>query len=160
MHGAFATYRLDIAANRLYEFTWNTFCDWYLELAKADLIASDSDAHKQQITRVLVEVLETVLRLAHPIMPYITEELWQALAPLVQAKTADTIMLASYPEDLGRASFQTDQDMQWLQELIGAVRNLRAELKVSPATSVPVGKSEYRLKHLNQHAGDLLFVRV
>ena len=79
-----------------------------------------------------------MLRLAHPIMPYITEELWQVLAPLVQAKSAGTIMLASYPTDLGRANPQTDQDMQWLQELIGAVRNLRAELKVSPATSVPV----------------------
>lgn len=138
VHAAFATYRLDLAASRLYEFTWNTFCDWYLELAKADLIASESAEHKQQITRVLVEVLEAVLRLAHPIMPYITEELWQVLAPLVQAKSAGTIMLASYPTDQSRANPQTDQDMQWLQELIGAVRNLRAELKVSPATSVPV----------------------
>ena len=135
---AFETYRFDLAAQTLYEFVWNDYCDWYIELAKVQI---QTGCHTTQRTtrRTLVRVLEAALRLLHPIIPFITEELWQAVAPLANAKTADSIMLAAYPkadpEKIVQAAF--DQ-MAQLQDLIGAVRNLRGEMGIAPNVKAPL----------------------
>ena len=135
---AFETYRFDLAAQTLYEFVWNEYCDWYIELAKVQ-IQTGCPTTQRTTRRTLVRVLETILRLLHPIMPFITEELWQVVAPLANAKTADSIMLAAYPkadpEKIVQAAF--DQ-MAQLQDLIGAVRNLRGEMGIAPNVKAPL----------------------
>ena len=135
---AFETYRFDLAAQTLYEFVWNDYCDWYIELAKVQ-IQTGCPTTQRTTRRTLVRVLETILRLLHPIMPFITEELWQVVAPLANAKTADSIMLAAYPkadpEKIVQAAF--DQ-MAQLQDLIGAVRNLRGEMGIAPNVKAPL----------------------
>ena len=135
---AFETYRFDLAAQTLYEFVWNEYCDWYIELAKVQ-IQTGCPTTQRTTRRTLVRVLETILRLLHPIMPFITEELWQVVAPLANAKTADSIMLAAYPkadpEKIVQAAF--DQ-MAQLQDLIGAVRNLRGEMGIQPNVKAPL----------------------
>ena len=135
---AFETYRFDLAAQTLYEFVWNDYCDWYIELAKVQ-IQTGCPTTRRTTRRTLVRVLEAALRLLHPIIPFITEELWQAVAPLANAKTADSIMLAAYPkadpEKIVQAAF--DQ-MAQLQDLIGAVRNLRGEMGIAPNVKAPL----------------------
>lgn len=136
---AFETYRLDLAAQAIYEFIWNEYCDWYLELTKPVLNdPAVSSEQKSEIRRVLLSVLEVALRLAHPIMPFITEELWQTITPLL-GKTAESIMLSAYPEcDGSKINEQAESDMMWLQSLIGAVRNIRGEMKLGNAVRLPV----------------------
>ena len=135
---AFETYRFDLVAQTLYEFVWNDYCDWYIELAKVQ-IQTGCPTTQRTTRRTLVRVLEAALRLLHPIIPFITEELWQAVAPLANAKTADSIMLAAYPkadpEKIVQAAF--DQ-MAQLQDLIGAVRNLRGEMGIAPNVKAPL----------------------
>ena len=135
---AFETYRFDLAAQTLYEFVWNDYCDWYIELAKVQ-IQTGCPTTQRTTRRTLVRVLEATLRLLHPIIPFITEELWQAVAPLANAKTTDSIMLAAYPkadpEKIVQAAF--DQ-MAQLQDLIGAVRNLRGEMGIAPNVKAPL----------------------
>ena len=135
---AFETYRFDLAAQTLYEFVWNDYCDWYIELAKVQ-IQTGCPTTQRTTRRTLVRVLEAALRLLHPIIPFITEELWQAVAPLANAKTADSIMLAAYPkadpEKIVQAAF--DQ-MAQMQDLIGAVRNLRGEMGIAPNVKAPL----------------------
>ena len=135
---AFETYRFDLVAQTLYEFVWNDYCDWYIELAKVQ-IQTGCPTTRRTTRRTLVRVLEAALRLLHPIIPFITEELWQAVAPLANAKTADSIMLAAYPkadpEKIVQAAF--DQIAQ-LQDLIGAVRNLRGEMGIQPNVKAPL----------------------
>ena len=135
---AFETYRFDLSAQTLYEFVWNDYCDWYIELAKVQ-IQTGCPTTQRTTRRTLVRVLEAALRLLHPIIPFITEELWQAVAPLANAKTADSIMLAAYPkanpEKIVQAAF--DQ-MAQLQDLIGAVRNLRGEMGIAPNVKAPL----------------------
>ena len=135
---AFETYRFDLAAQTLYEFVWNDYCDWYIELAKVQ-IQTGCPTTQRTTRRTLVRVLEASLRLLHPIIPFITEELWQAVAPLANAKTADSIMLTAYPkadpEKIVQAAF--DQMVQ-LQDLIGAVRNLRGEMGIAPNVKAPL----------------------
>ena len=135
---AFETYRFDLAAQTLYEFVWNDYCDWYIELAKVQ-IQTGCPTTQRTTRRTLVRVLEAALRLLHPIIPFITEELWQVVAPLANAKTADSIMLAAYPkadpEKIVQAAF--DQ-MAQLQDLIGAVRNLRGEMGIAPNVKAPL----------------------
>ena len=135
---AFETYRFDLAAQTLYEFVWNDYCDWYIELTKVQ-IQTGCPTTQRTTRRTLVRVLEAALRLLHPIIPFITEELWQAVAPLANAKTADSIMLAAYPkadpEKIVQAAF--DQ-MAQLQDLIGAVRNLRGEMGIAPNVKAPL----------------------
>ena len=135
---AFETYRFDLAAQTLYEFVWNDYCDWYIELAKVQ-IQTGCPTTQRTTRRTLVRVLEAALRLLHPIIPFITEELWQVVAPLANAKTADSIMLAAYPkadpEKIVPAAFDK---MAQLQDLIGAVRNLRGEMGIAPNVKAPL----------------------
>ena len=135
---AYETYRFDLAAELLYSFVWNDFCDWYLELAKVQL--QTGCASRQRATRrTLLRVLEASLRLLHPIIPFITEELWQTIAPLCDKKTADSIMLARFPEaDLSLVEPSAFNKITALQELIGAIRNLRGEMGVQPSVKAPL----------------------
>lgn len=136
---AFADYRLDLVAQAIYDFIWNEYCDWYLELTKPVLNGDVPEARKAEVRRVLLATLETSLRLLHPIMPFLTEELWQTLAPKVGRKTVDSIMLASYPQpDTALIDHQAESDMQHLQALIGAVRNIRGEMNLGNARLLPV----------------------
>lgn len=135
---AYETYRFDLAAETLYSFVWNDYCDWYLELAKVQL--QTGCASRQRATRhTLLRVLEAALRLLHPIIPFITEELWQTVAPMCDAKNADSIMLARFPEADGGDIVQTVfEQMTVLQDLIGAVRNLRGEMGIQPNVKAPL----------------------
>lgn len=136
---AFATYRLDLAAQAIYEFIWNEYCDWYVELTKPVLNDENvSTERKAEVRRVLLSVMEASLRLAHPIMPFLTEEIWQTLAPMIGLQ-GETIMLAQYPvPNPERINEQAEADMLGLQGLIGAVRNIRGEMGLGNARLLPV----------------------
>ena len=135
---AFETYRFDLAAQTLYEFVWNEYCDWYIELAKVQ-IQTGCPTTQRTTRRTLVRVLEAILRLLHPIMPFITEELWQVVAPLANAKTADSIMLAAYPQADKEKIVQTAFDkMAVLKDLVEEVRKLRGEMGIAPNVKAPL----------------------
>ncbi|MEC5342581.1 valine--tRNA ligase [Brenneria populi] len=124
-------YRFDIAANILYEFTWNQFCDWYLELAKP-VMNGGGEAELRGTRHTLVTVLEALLRLAHPIIPFITETIWQRVKTL-KGISADTIMLQPFPEfDAAQEDTQALNDLEWIKQAIIAVRNIRAEMNIAP----------------------------
>ncbi|MEE4216195.1 MAG: valine--tRNA ligase [Xanthomonadales bacterium] len=131
----FGAYRLDLAAQALYEFTWNEYCDWYLELSKATLQSEDGNV--QAATRhTLLHVLETTLRALHPIMPFITEEIWQRVSPLLGIE-GDSVMLQAFPEF--RAPDETAEgDVTWLQQVIQGVRRVRSELNLPPGKLLDV----------------------
>jgi valyl-tRNA synthetase len=139
IHKAMSGYRFDWAAQRLYEFVWNELCDWYLELSKPVLWDEKAAVEAKRGTRqTLIQVLEQTLRLAHPIMPFITEEIWQSIKAIA-GQTGETLMLARYPQvDERLIDEQIEADAQWLQELIVSVRNLRAEMNISPGKAVPL----------------------
>ncbi|AWB68246.1 valine--tRNA ligase [Saccharobesus litoralis] len=127
-------YRFDLAANTIYEFTWNQFCDWYLELTKPVLFKG-SEAEQRATRHTLVTVLEALLRLMHPLMPYITETIWQSVAPLaaVDKSKADTIMLQSFPQfDASQVDKQAMADLDWVKQFIVGIRNIRGEMDISP----------------------------
>jgi len=141
-HKAIEAYRFDWLAKRLYEFTWHTYCDWYLELTKFVLSdASLASQSEQQATRcTLVYVLETLLRLLHPIIPYITEEIWQRLIQRSENEAkSQTIMLAEYPiSDQSLKDNSAAAELQWIQLVITQVRTLRSEMNLSPAQQIPL----------------------
>ncbi len=136
---AFKEYRFDLAAQALYSFTWNEYCDWYLELSKVVLNDPGASAAAQRGTRrTLIQVLETLLRLLHPITPFITEEIWQRVAALA-GKTGSTIMREPYPQtDSAAIDRQAVEDMRWVMSVIAGVRNIRGEMNISPAKLLPV----------------------
>ena len=132
-------YRLDLAAQSLYEFLWNEYCDWYLELSKPILLDENSSAEQKRGTRqTLVRVLETVLRLLHPIMPFITEEIWQQIAPLA-GRLGNTIMLQAYPKpNESKISASAESDMSWVMNFVMGIRKIRGEMNIAPSKLLPV----------------------
>jgi len=148
---AVASYRLDLASQAIYEFVWNEYCDWYLELTKPILAEGGASLETQAATRrTLVGVLETILRLAHPFIPYITEELWQQVAPLI-GRGGDTVSKAPYPTaDASKVDQEAESDVDWMKAVIVAVRTIRGEMNLSPAKEIPMmlagGSAEDRVR--------------
>lgn len=137
-------YRFDIAATTLYEFIWNQFCDWYLELTKP-VLNSGSEIQQRGTRHTLITVLEQILRLAHPIIPFITEEIWQKVKGLVNID-ADTIMLQPFPQfDANLVDEQAINEINWIKELIVNVRNIRSEMNIAPSKALDV-----LLRHLTE----------
>jgi valyl-tRNA synthetase len=143
VHRNFDGYRLDLVAQAIYEFTWHEFCDWYLELSKPVLQSDTSTAEARRGTRrTLVEILEGLLRLLHPIMPFVTEEIWQQVAPRA-GLDAPTIMLQPYPQPAAdEAEAEADSkavaDIEWLKKFILGVRQIRGEMDIPPGKPLPV----------------------
>ena len=140
---AIDSYRFDLAAQALYDFVWNEYCDWYLELSKPVLWDENGDPAIQKGTRrTLVRVLEATLRLAHPMLPFISEEIWQNIAPLAGVKVnpeGDTIMLQPFPvADKAQIDADADADIDWVKKVIVGVRNVRGEMNISPAKALPI----------------------
>jgi valyl-tRNA synthetase len=130
-------YRFDLAANTIYEFTWNQFCDWYLELTKPVLFKG-TDVEQRGTRHTLITVLEGLLRLMHPLMPYITETIWKRVAPIAGIE-ATTIMLQSFPSfDESQVDAQAMADLEWVKQFILAVRNIRGEMDISPSKPLNV----------------------
>lgn len=138
-HAALKQYRFDLFAQALYEFTWNEFCDWYLELSKPILTSDASSDEQLRGTRhTLVNVLETLLRLLHPIMPFITEEIWQRIAPMT-GKTGATIMLEAYPQRDEKLNFAAaETELEWVKSVIISIRTIRSEMNIAPGKLLPV----------------------
>ncbi|MCL2590896.1 MAG: valine--tRNA ligase [Betaproteobacteria bacterium] len=133
----YAEYRFDLLAQALYRFIWDEFCDWYLEIAKVEMAAGGAGADAARHT--LAHILEALLRLAHPVIPFITEELWQTVAPLAGKKNTESIMLAPAPEtDASMIDEAAEAWMAELKALTHACRNLRGEMNISPAARLPL----------------------
>jgi valyl-tRNA synthetase len=134
---AIDNYRFDLASQAIYEFTWNEYCDWYLELSKVVLQSAD-EAGCRGTRQTLVQVLETTLRLAHPLIPFITEEIWQRTAPLAGA-SGPTVMNQRYPtSDSQRDDAEAEAEMRWVMDFILGVRRIRGEMDIKPAKPLPV----------------------
>ena len=132
-------YRFDLVANSLYDFIWHKYCDWYLELSKPVLWDEQADpAIKKGTRRTLVRVLDAILRMSHPLIPFITEEIWQSIASLAN-QSGDTLMLAPYPApDEAQIDQNAEEDIQWLQTVILGIRNIRGEMNIAPSKEIPV----------------------
>ena len=150
---ALDSYRFDIAAGILYEFTWNQFCDWYLELAKP-VMNGGSEAELRGTRNTLITVLEGLLRLAHPVIPFITETIWQRVK-VIAGINADTIMLQPFPEfDAAKVDEAASADTEWLKQAIVAVRNIRAEMNIAPGKPLELllrGCSEAAVRRVTEN---------
>ena len=143
VHQDFAKYRFDLAAKALYDFTWNEFCDWYLELSKPVLYSDESsEALKKGTRNTLVDVLEKLLKLLHPITPFITETIWQTVAPLAGTKSKDedtSIMVQSYPEFNNELhNSDAEASVEWIKEFILGIRQIRGEMDIAPSKLLPL----------------------
>ena len=135
-----ATYRFDLVSQAIYDFFWNEYCDWYLELSKPVLWddSTASEAEKNATRYTLLNILEQSLRLAHPFLPFITEEIWQKVAPMLDIK-GESIMLQAYPaQDSSLIDANIDAEIEWVKHVIEAIRNIRGEMNISPAKAIPV----------------------
>ena len=139
VHRHFESYRFDLAAQELYSFVWEDYCDWYLELSKPVLLKEHfSDSEKRGTRQTLVQVLETILRLNHPVMPFITEELWQKVAPLAGIN-ADTIMSQAYPVSSETMIDKTaEAELEWVKQFVMGIRRIRSESDIAPGKPLPV----------------------
>ena len=141
---ALEQFRFDHASQSIYDFVWNEYCDWYLELSKPILTSeTTTEAEKRGTRRTLVRVFETILRLTHPIMPFITEEIWQRIAPLCgnipAAGQKSTLMLQAYPQPNNeKIDVSAEEDIQWIKQVIIAIRNIRGEMDIAPGKKLPV----------------------
>ena len=138
---AISEYRFDIAAQTVYEFTWNQFCDWYLELTKPVLNNDEAtEAEKRGTRHTLINVLESLLRLLHPLMPFITETIWERVAPLsaLEFKDGDSIMVQPFPSvDAAKQDEQVLSDIEWVKRFIVGIRNIRGEMDIAPSKPLP-----------------------
>jgi valyl-tRNA synthetase len=134
---AYSEYRFDLVAQELYQFIWDEYCDWYLEFAKVQ-IQQGNDSEKRATRRTLLSTLESILRMTHPVMPFITEEIWQIIIPLIK-KDNESITLESFP--ISREEKIDENSIEWvntLKKLIDNVRSLRGEMNLSPANKIPL----------------------
>ena len=136
---AMETFRFDLAVKAIYEFVWNEFCDWYLELTKPVLQSDESsEDEKNETKKTLITIIESILRLIHPFTPFISEEIWQKI-PAAYKKTGGYIMVASYPiSDSTRTDEQATKNICWLKETVTAIRNIRGEMDISPVRKIPI----------------------
>jgi len=158
VHEHIANYRFDLVSQDIYEFIWNEYCDWYLELSKPLIWNADEEPEKARTARLtLLSVLETSLRMTHPLMPYITEEIWQRIAPLLGI-AGDTVMLQAYPQpDTALSDSQAEADIDWVKGVIIGIRNIRGEMNIAPGRAFPVllrrggSEDQRRLKENRQY---------
>ncbi len=138
-HEHLANYRFDLLANQLYDFVWHEYCDWYLELSKVVLFDDNALASSKRGTRhTLIDVLTQILKLLHPIIPYITEALWQRMTKISTDNT-ETIMLCSYPQvETHAINPEAEEEFEWIKNMIQAIRTLRSEIGISPAKQIPI----------------------
>ncbi len=139
MHKHFEQYRFDLMSQELYDFIWNEYCSWYLELSKPVFWNENStEAQLRGTRRTLVRVLEVILRLAHPIMPFITEEIWQSIKGLA-GKDGDSIMTQAFPiADESKIDETAEADLEWVKGVIEGVRNIRGEMNIAPSKALPI----------------------
>ncbi|WP_090202559.1 valine--tRNA ligase [Ectothiorhodospira magna] len=159
-HRQLGEYRFDLAAKALYEFTWYDYCDWYLELCKPVLTGEDSsEAARRGTRRTLVQVLETLLRLMHPVMPFITEAIWRQVAPLAGV-TGDTLMHRPYPVvDDALKDASAEQEIEWVKTFILGMRRIRAEMDISPGKPLPVLLDNWKPEDQARFAANQGFIR-
>jgi len=169
MQECFDNYRLDLAASAIHEFTWHEFCDWYLELSKPVLQSDQySDAEKRGTRKTLADILENILRMLHPLMPYVTEEIWLEIGPIAGVE-GETIMLRPFPiADEAHEDPAAEKEMDWVKQFVLGIRQIRGEMDISPGKVVPVLLEEYddqdlqfveRNQHLLERVGRVESVR-
>ncbi len=138
MHSHFQDYRFDLMAQTIYEFIWNQYCDWYVELAKPLLMNSNAPLVQEETRTCLISVLEICLRLLHPLMPFITEEIWQSIAPLA-GKTGASLMIQAYPRlDADKKDPSAEEKLAWLKAIVQTLRTLRSEMNIAPGKKIPL----------------------
>ena len=137
MNKHFQNYRFDLMAQTIYEFIWNEYCDWYVELAKP-VLSNLSSPERQETLTCLISFLEVSLRLLHPLMPFITEEIWQAIGPLI-GKTGPSLTIQAYPQfDPLKKDIPAELELTWLKNIIHAIRTLRSEMNIIPSKKIPL----------------------
>lgn len=137
MHKHFLDYRFDLMAQTIYEFIWNEYCDWYVELAKP-ILTNTKSQERQETLACLIFILETCLRLLHPLMPFVTEEIWQAIAPFA-GKTGSSLMVQTYPQfDKTKKDSNAEHDLNWLKTIVHTIRTLRSEMNIIPSKKIPL----------------------
>ncbi len=156
----FEKYRFDLAAKALYEFTWGEYCDWYLELSKPVLFSDESSKEAKRGTRqTLVRVFDNLLRLLHPIMPYITEEIWQTIKPLV-GNSNDSIMLEPFPvADHSQIDQQASEDLEWVKTFIIGIRKIRSEMDIPPSKPLPILLQNWSKSDQNRYQNNEVFIQ-